>query len=342
MIDIQIGDSRKLIKMVDGQPFDCIMTSPPYWGLRDYGHDDQIGLESTPEEYLKTMLNLFDDIKLKLKDTGNCFVNLGDTYAGSWGNYGNRPELTGATNNQRDKNTDSFNRPGIDINVNPPTSKKHDIIKPKSLCMIPERFAWGMIEHGWILRNKIIWHKPNHMPESVTDRLTKSHEVIYHFVKQQKYYYDLDAVREPLKESSIKRMSQNIEKQKGSFRGEVDKGNYKHNGPMKAICNSNGVNPGDVWQINTQPYSDAHFAVFPLELVRRPILAGCPLRGHVLDPFGGSGTVAEFCRKNDRDCTIFELNPEYKRLINERSMSKYPELGTYSSDDKGCVSIFEP
>ena len=308
MIDIQIGDSRELIKKVDDKTFDCIMTSPPYWGLRDYGHDDQIGLESTPEKYLKTMLNLFDDIKLKLKDTGNCFVNLGDTYGGGSGKYNPHNNELGASKSY---------------------IQTKGVGKPKCLLMIPERFAWGMIEHDWILRNKIIWYKPNHMPESVTDRLTKSHEVIYHFVKQQKYYYDLDAIREPLKESSIKRLSQDIENQAGSYRGEIEKGNYKHNGPMKATCNSKGVNPGDVWQINTQPYNDAHFAVFPIYLVRRPILAGCPIGGHVLDPFGGSGTVAEFCRKNDRDCTIFELNPEYKVLINERSMQDTPPLEAY-------------
>ena len=336
MIDIQIGDSRELIKPVGDKTFDCIMTSPPYWGLRDYGHDDQIGLESTPEEYIKTMLNLFDDIKLKLKDIGNCFVNLGDTYAGSGGAGGD------------------YNAGGLKDGQ--PRYKQGECdLKVKCLCMIPERFAWGMIEHGWILRNKIIWHKSNHMPESVTDRLTKSHEVIYHFVKQQKYYYDLDAIREPHADSSMKRYTQpkplimggNKYGQDDNLRlysgmawkprapRKNDDTNYGVNGSGIQNHSGNslnhplGKNPGDVWKIALQPYSEAHFAVFPIELVRRPILAGCPIGGHVLDPFGGSGTVAEFCRKNDRDCTIFELNPEYKELINKRSMSKYPELGTY-------------
>lgn len=342
MIDIQIGDARNLIKEVEDKFFDCIMTSPPYWGLRDYGHADQIGLESTPEEYLKTMLSLFDDIKLKLKDAGNCFVNLGDTYAGSGGAGGD------------------YNNGGLKEGQ-PRYKQSESNLKAKCLCMIPERFAWGMIEHGWILRNKIIWHKPNHMPESVTDRLTKSHEVIYHFVKQQKYYYNLDAIREPFAESSIKRITQaNVMNQARGYkqddlRGNPDNGNGSRcNKMVQSLAKKHpidktlgsprarekyvatelremgaGKNPGDVWSIVTQPYSDAHFAVFPIELVRRPILSGCPPGGHVLDSFGGSGTVAEFCRKNDRDCTIFELNSEYKELINERSMSKYPELGTY-------------
>jgi len=345
MVNIKIGDSRELIKDVDNQTFDCVMTSPPYWGLRDYGHPDQIGLESTPEEYLKTMLNLFDDVKLKLKDIGNCFVNLGDTYSAN-----------------RSYQVDGTITPKHSQKTNFRMSKDKAGVPEKCLCMIPERFAWGMIEHGWILRNKIIWHKPNHMPESVTDRLTKSYEVVYHFVKQQKYYYDLDAIREPFTESSIKRITQaNVMNQAGGYkqddlRGNPDNGNGSRcNKMVQSLAKKYpidkklgsprarekyietelrdmgaGKNPGYVWQVNTQPYSDAHFAVFPLELVRRPILAGCPPCGHVLDPFGGSGTVAEFCRKNDRDCTIFELNPEYEPFIKERAMKHYPILSQWS------------
>ena len=193
MIDLQIGDSRKLIHGLTDASIDCVMTSPPYWGLRDYGHSDQIGLEKTPEEYLKTMLDLFDDVKLKLKDEGNCFVNLGDSYAGSGVNDGTTN--AGISNAAKRNDVKSTSRPNTKVQG----------LKAKCLCMIPQRFAWGMIERGWILRNEIIWAKPNHMPESVTDRLTKSHEVIYHFVKQQKYYYDLDAIREPHKDSSMER-----------------------------------------------------------------------------------------------------------------------------------------
>jgi len=370
MIDLQIGDSRKLIHGLTDASIDCVMTSPPYWGLRDYGHSDQIGLEKTPEEYLKTMLDLFDDVKLKLKDEGNCFVNLGDTYGSGSGG--------GATESKKQKsNEGSLLKRGASI--------------PKCLLMIPQRFAWGMIERGWILRNEIIWAKPNHMPESVTDRLTKSHEVIYHFVKQQKYYYDLDAIREPHKESSMERYQRPLkmggakhagkkgfeiysgndwkpEGYSGKFEGASDaesfcsprartqrkgaeyKGKWKDdqeymNEVQKRIneARANGIphdsalnhpkgkNPGDVWYIPTAPYPESHFATFPLELIRRPILAGCPVGGTVLDTFGGSGTVGEFCRNNERNAILFELNPEYSKLINERAMITTPELSSWCS-----------
>lgn len=320
--NIQIGDCRELVHGLDNNSIDCVMTSPPYWGLRDYGHDDQIGLEATPEEYINNVVELFSNIKNKLKDTENCFVNLGDTYSGSGKGVGS----------VRNKESWTFeNRPYITEDV--PT---------KCLCMIPERFAWQMIQTGWILRNKIIWYKPNHMPESVTDRLTKSYEVIYHFVKSQKYYYNLDAIREPYSDASIERITQaTVFEQQGGKKQTDLRGNPEHgngsrcNKMVQSLAtkhNENetiGKNPGDVWTINTKPYSEAHFAVYPLELVKRPILAGCPEGGIVLDPFGGSGTTAEFCRHNNRNCITFELNPEYEPLIRERSMSDVPMLDTY-------------
>lgn len=270
--NINIGDARKLIKECPDQIFDCIMTSPPYWKLRDYECSNQMGQEPTPEEYIEVMLNLFNDIKSKLKNTGNCFINLGDSYAQK-----------------------------IDKIPN---------IKSKSLYMIPERFAWGMIECGWILRNKIIWYKPNHMRESVTDRLTKSYEIIYHFVKQQKYYYNLDTIRIPCKTTSDNKSIFG-----GNKYSDIEK--FRIYSGKTWNANSLGKNPGDVWRISNQPYPKAHFATFPIKLIEKPILAGCPPNGHVLDPFGGSGRVAKFCQENNRNCTIFELNPKYEILINE-------------------------
>jgi DNA modification methylase len=320
MIDVQIGDSRELVHNLEDESIDCVMTSPPYWGLRDYGHGNQIGSEPTPGEYLSNLISIFSNIRLKLKETGNCFVNLGDTYYN-----GSQPPGTKVQGNPEYNK----NRPSREATKTP--SRNEMDFPTKSLCMIPERFAWEMIQRGWILRNKIIWHKPNPMPESVTDRLTKTYEVIYHFTKSQKYYYDLDSIREPHKENSMKGISQNVDHQQGSYRGIG--GTYKTNGPMKAVCNPSGKNPGDVWSINTKPYSKAHFAVYPLELVRKPILAGCPVGGTVLDPFGGSGTTAEFCRKNERDCIIFELNPEYEPLIQERAMTKIPDINQFCSHE---------
>jgi DNA modification methylase len=407
--EIKIGDSRQLIHELEDNSVDCVMTSPPYWALRDYGHNDQIGMEDTPEDYLNNMLNLFNDIKTKLKNTGNCFVNLGDTYASN-------TKGSGGTDKQQINGSDRQHFNSLNVKSNLPN---------KCMCMIPERFAWGMIQNGWILRNKIVWYKPNHMPEPVTDRLTKSYEMIYHFTKSQKYYYDLDAIREP-HITQEKRPSGMVRSQNynGKYKGSTinpeisssprartqrqysvverinDVVEYRKNLPelidlkkylnkykaqsnltidnienifgnksphhwlngecypssedwikLKTILNFDdmydivmttlyqkksdkinnpkGKNPGDMWAINTKPYSEAHFAVYPLELVKKPILAGCPVGGTVLDPFGGSGTTAEFCRNNDRNCIIFELNPEYEKLIKKRSMSDIPELTQY-------------
>jgi len=413
MIDLQIEDSRKLIHGLTDKSIDCVMTSPPYWGLRDYGNkhiifdgddtcnhswdgekfifkmsggmgktdvsnysDDrlhfktetntcsvcgawrgQLGLEPTPELFIKHLLDFFDDVKLKLMDTGNLFVNLGDSYMSSGGASRHKGYAD-------PKYPDGRNGNHIE-----PTAFKHPIIKPKSLVMIPQRFAWGMIERGWILRNEIIWYKKNHMPENVTDRLTKAHEIVYHFVKQSKYYYNLDAIREPHK-TQEKRPMGIIRSREWGYNGKYEgnklhedfgsprartqrkgaeyKGKWKDNQEyMNEIQNrinearSNGVphdealnhplgkNPGDVWEITTQPYPESHFATFPLELVRRPILAGCPEGGTVLDPFAGSGTVGEFCRKNNRNAILFELNPEYKKLVVNRSMINTPELSSF-------------
>lgn len=360
MIELQIGDSRKLIHGLTDKSIDCVMTSPPYWGLRDYGTEPiifdgavecnhiwgedivkkqsggtnggisltqdtsihihntsnfcslcgawlgQLGLEPTPELYLSHLLDFFDDVKLKLKDKGNCFVNLGDSYYGS-------------PSNSKDSNLGNAAALG---QVGRSIRQKHEVLQSKSLCMIPERFAWGMIERGWILRNSIIWYKRNHMPESVTDRWTKAHEVIYFFTKQQKNYFNLDAIRQPHK-TTCKRTTRKMTSiikfgATSTFNGGSD-------------YNPLGANPGTVWDVTTQPYSEAHFATFPLELVKQPILAGCPVGGTVLDPFGGSGTVGEFCRNNERNAILFELNPKYKKLINERAMITTPELSSWCS-----------
>lgn len=273
----------------------------------------QLGLEPTPELFIKHLLDFFDDVKLKLKNDGNCFVNLGDTYGSGSG--------------------------GGDTKSEKQISNEGSLIKRKNtiskcLLMIPQRFAWGMIERGWILRNEIIWSKPNHMPESVTDRLTKAHEVIYHFVKQGKYYYNLDAIREkptePIRKTNRINDYHSKDKESGThYMGGINEYRLKKRQNGEPECHPLGKNPGDVWNITTQPYPESHFAVFPLELVRRPILAGCPPQGTVLDPFGGSGTVGEFCRHNDRNAILFELNPAYKPLIEDRAMLNISELSEW-------------
>ena len=308
---VLIGNSFDLIKTLDDKSIDCVMTSPPYWGLRDYGHPDQLGQEETPEEFINKLVSFFDDVKEKLKDEGTCWINLGDSYSNSGGS-GNKPE-----------NHKQFGKI-----INQGTSQKPKRVKnlpSKCTCMIPERFAWQMIEHGWILRNKIIWHKPNHMPEPVIDRFTKSYEDVFFFVKQGKYNFDLDAVREPHKVGGTrycKNDGKSIMHQEGRKNSGID-----------YIMESNplGKNPGDVWEINTKPYPGSHFAVFPIELVKKPILSGCPENGWTLDPFGGSGTVAEFCSQNNRNSITFELNEDYKKLIEKRLNLKEDEKGVYKN-----------
>jgi len=323
MITIKIGNSFDLIKELPDKSIDCVMTSPPYWNLRDYNHPDQLGLEKTPEEYIKKLIDFFDNVKMKLKDTGNLFLNLGDTYSGSKVGNTNGVYADVVDKTKAYATTSSF-------------KKNKGNLPTKCLCMLPQRFAWNMIECGWILRNEIIWHKKNHMPESVTDRLTKAHEIVYHFVKQGKYYYNLDAIREP-HETQEKRPMGIIRSREWGYNGKYE-GNKlhedfgsprtqrKHEVSQVVASNTNGKNPGDVWSIVTQPYPESHFATFPLELIRRPILAGCPENGNVLDPFAGSGTVGEFCRKNNRNAILFELNPDYKKLIEDRSLSNIVNL----------------
>ena len=187
---VLIGNAFDLIKTLDDKSIDCVMTSSPYWGLRNYGHPDQLGQEDTPEEFIDKLVLFFDDVKDKLKDTGTCWINLGDSYSNSGGS-GNNSE-----------NHKQFGKV-----INQGTAQKPKRVKnlpSKCACMVPERFAWSMIEHGWVLRNKIIWYKKNHMPESVVDRFTKSYEYIFFFVKQGEYDFDLDVVRESHKTNTDK------------------------------------------------------------------------------------------------------------------------------------------
>ena len=242
MITLLNGDVVEHLKKLQDESIDCIVTSPPYYGLRDYGIEGQIGLEETPEKYVEKMSEVFKELKRVLKKTGTFFLNIGDTYGGSMQGYGV-------------KDPNMFN------------------IMPKCLLMIPERLAFTLIQDGWILRNKVIWHKPNHMPSSVKDRFSNSWEYVYFFVKSRRYFFDLDSVREP-------------------HTSTPPKPNYRRNPNDKARSstltprsptslisyNLSGKNPGDVdfWSITTRGFHEAHFAVFPEKLIERPIKAGCP------------------------------------------------------------------
>ena len=253
----------------------CVITSPPYWGLRCYGVDAQLGLEATPDEFLANMVSVFREVWRVLKDTGVLFVNMGDS-------YGDGKQLQG----------------------------------------MPWRLAFALQSDGWILRSDIIWHKPNPMPESVTDRPTKAHEYVFLLSKQGRYFYDADAVRE-----NHVRLWNPLAKN-GSFTGGGIPRAEKADG---RIPNPKGRNRRTVWTVATQPYSGSHFATFPTALIEPMILAGSRPGDLVLDPFSGTATVGEVSRKHHRRYVGLELNPEYIELAKERTRHIQPTLFDFNS-----------
>lgn len=332
---------------------DCCITSPPYWGLRDYGHNGQIGMEERPEAFVSNLTKVFAEVKRVLKKEGTLWLNLGDSYANN-GTGGN-----GATGG-RDKSTLQSQMPPIGTT---PVKKSVPIgMKAKDLIGIPWMVAFALRADGWYLRQDIIWNKPNPMPESVTDRCTKSHEYIFLMSKSGKYYYDVDAIRTPVKDSTVQRMMQQIEDQKGServpgktngtmkavgpgrtprngvdtkggnqgsslgikaysHRGTGDKKLTGHSGNFDSEGNLIGdgmANKKSVWTVTTKPFKEAHFATFPQDLIVDCIKAGCPLDGLVLDPFMGAGTTALVARKLNRNYIGYELNADYIKIADSR------------------------
>lgn len=324
------GDTRELIKLLPDNSVDCCVTSPPYFGLRDYGMKEQIGLEESPEQFVANMVEIFNEIKRALKPTGTLWLNLGDSYAAN---------RTYQVSDGKHKKMD-YGRSNA--------SKVPIGLKPKDLIGIPWMVAFALRADGWYLRQDIIWHKPNPMPESVTDRCTKSHEYIFLFSKSNKYYYDADAIKTAAKnpEDDLRRQeykywdnkntpdtlrngirprkSGNIERKNGVARG-CPEGNNSN------VCGSvpwegEKANKRSVWTINTKYFSEAHFATFPEELPATCIKAGCPENGIVIDPFSGAGTTAIVARKLNRNFIGFELNPDYIKISEERL---YKELGMF-------------
>lgn len=295
MNKILLGDSLTILKTLESESVQTCVTSPPYFGLRDYGMEGQIGLESTPEAYVQAMVSLFREVKRMLRKDGTLFLNLGDSYG-----------------------------------------------KGKHLLGIPWRVAFALQEDGWILRQDIIWSKPNPMPESVTDRCTKSHEYMFLLSKSPKYYFDNNAIAEPARYCG--------ERNRSNMRGGTTDPKLKHHGLTgvkkdrgktwqerkaagevmrhglagAAASNSGGYltketrNKRSVWSVNTKPYKGAHFATFPPALIEPCVLAGAPKGGIVLDPFFGSGTTGAVAVKNDRQYIGIELNPEYVTLAEKR------------------------
>jgi DNA modification methylase len=330
MITILKGDCRDLLPALEAESIQCCVTSPPYWGLRDYGtatweggdagcdhsnirrdHGDekqstqngssrdkvgrecrfcgarridaQLGLESTPEEYVASMVGVFREVWRVLRDDGTLWINLGDTYGG-W---------SGATNH-------------IDRATNTAVSG----LKPKDLCGIPWRVAFALQADGWYLRSDIIWHKPNPMPESVNDRPTKAHEYLFLLTKQERYFYDADAIRE--------RTENMYEWQAQPYKNGNLAIHHRASNPI--IIESPGYrNKRSVWTIATQPYTEAHFATFPEDLVKPCILAGSRAGDFVLDPFAGSGTTGQVALELGRSALLIELSPDYCQLARDRT-----------------------
>ena len=300
------GDALEILPTLEPQSINCCVTSPPYWGLRDYGVEGQLGLESTPEEYVEKLVEVFREVKRVLRDDGTLWLNLGDSYISQGGErvYGSSDDTTGRGD-------------AVGARI---TSQS---LPAKNLVGIPWRVAFALQADGWYLRQDIIWHKPNPMPESVKDRCTKAHEYIFLLSKSAKYYYDADAIKEPLAESSKATLAQKgLASQVGS-----DRVPFKTNGNMKAVGNAAGRNKRSVWTVTTKPFKGAHFATFPPDLIEPCILAGCPKGGTVLDPFGGAGTTALVAKRNGRNAVACELNPEYSEIAAERLQQEYMNFG---------------
>jgi len=263
MIEILQGNCLDRLKDLEDQSVNTCITSPPYWGLRDYGEDEQLGLEDTPEEYVENLVNVFREVKRVLRDDGTVWLNLGDSYSSH-----------------------------------------------KDLVGIPWRVAFALQEaDGWYLRQDIIWHKPVPMPESVKDRCTKAHEYIFLLSKNAKYYYDNEAIKTPVKNDWGTRDRTN-----GKYHNEGS-GLAPHSGLEKSY---ETANKRSVWTVATKPYSGAHFATYPPDLIEPCVLAGCPEGGTVLDPFAGSGTTGLVAKQHNCNAVLIELNTDYIKILKQR------------------------
>lgn len=345
-IKILKGDCRKTLQSLPAESIDTCITSPPYWGLRDYGtaeweggdkncphmrttkigkntstghkamfeqgnvvgdaiyksscpecgavrKDNQLGLEETPEEFVENLVQVFREVKRVLRDDGTVWLNLGDSYSS-----GGRTTTTNQTL-----------RGDKDYGVTRPKPSKG--IKPKDLIGIPWKVAFALQADGWYLRQDIIWHKPNPMPESVKDRCTKAHEYIFLLSKSPKYYFDNEAIKEDASTVATKR-----NKMGEGYQADYAKGKRFSDG--ERVWGSTKRNKRSVWTVTTKPFKGAHFATFPMDLIEPCVLAGCPEGGTVLDPFGGSGTTAVVANGHNRDAIICELNSEYIDIAEQR------------------------
>ncbi len=323
------GDALTVLRAMPSDSVDCCVTSPPYWGLRDYGVDGQLGLEPTPEAFVAAMVEVFREVRRVLKHQGTLWLNLGDSYATGGGRVGDCP----GGGVQGEKYRGDHGKDPKSAGIGPQTQPNRMPIvglKPKDLVGIPWRVAFALQADGWYLRSDIIWHKPNPMPESVTDRPTKSHEYLFLLAKSERYFYDHEAIKEDgiatnehdatgpgyLAPGQSKQTGTR-DKQRGHSRRHAGF-NARWDGMTRLEQCSVKRNKRDVWTIAPKPFMGAHFAVMPEAMVEPCILAGCPAGGLVLDPFAGSGTVGVVALRHGRQFVGIELNPEYARMAEAR------------------------
>jgi len=314
---ILFGDCRETLKEFDEQARTCI-TSPPYYGLRDYGGEDkQIGQEQTPDEFIEQLVSVFREVRNVLTDDGTLWVNLGDSY------YNYRPGKGQSYPKQSVSKTkqdlpDKCNKRG----------NKLDGLKEKDLIGIPWMFAFAMRNDGWYLRQDIIWHKPNPMPESVRDRCTKSHEYIFLFSKNKKYFYDNEAIKEPAKDWGTR------DRTNGKYHNEGT-GLQPHSGLTKSYPTKN---KRSVWSVTVKPYKEAHFATYPPDLIEPCIKAGSEEGDTILDPFMGAGTTAAVAKSLNRHYIGCELNEDYGNLIQKR-IQDYQPVNKVAQEP--CINILD-
>jgi DNA modification methylase len=311
---IEFGDCRETMRRwkEQGIKAQTCVTSPPYYGLRDYGHEGQIGLEETPEEYIKAMVEVFRCVWDVLEDDGTLWLNIGDSYYNYRPGKGQALVKQSVANNDQDLPQTCARR-----------GNKLDGLKEKDLIGIPWMLAFALRADGWYLRQDIIWHKPNPMPESVQDRCTKSHEYIFLMSKSQKYYYDHESIAEQSIHYGTDKRSDlgNIR-----YEGKRTQGEAAANGQQSFVTVNENRNKRSVWTVTTKPYAGAHFATFPSDLIEPCIMAGAPVGGIVLDPFMGSGTTAQVAQDLGRKYLGCELKLDYKPLQGKRLAQQSLEL----------------
>lgn len=341
-LTILCGDALEKLRGLEPESVNCCVTSPPYYGLRDYGVDGQIGLEKTPQEYVARLVQVFEEVRRVLRKDGTLWVNLGDSYARQAGDDSKKEVDSGFKTGRTGKSKLLF-KEGCN---KPPNG-----LKAKDLIGIPWMVAFALRDAGWWLRSDIIWAKANCMPESVTDRPTRSHEYIFLLSKSARYFYDAEAIKEPAvtephaagykngEEYAVGPMNRNGHSQREGDQTRVwgkrkefnrdqggggtnfngHSGNFKPDGTPFDYVLSGLRNKRDVWSVNPMPYADAHFATFPPDLIKPCILAGCQAGGVVLDPFAGSGTTGQVALELGRKAVLIELNPDYVKLIEQRT-----------------------